>query len=227
MSDSLPLKKFYVLRHAETVDNKSDVVSGAVSQTGLTKEGVAQAESTRELLVKLENPITRVVTSEMQRTKDTADITCDNKLPRSVNIGFNERVAGDAEGRSKQEVDAIKATNNGEVPNQEKKDCFRNRVVSAVGNELKKDGIPLFITHGGGGLRILENVLQVDEAKQFGRFPNCVLHEFVPPTREGEKWKVNVLTLNENKEIKRRPFGAVASVVDKVAGGEKSGREIK
>jgi broad specificity phosphatase PhoE len=217
-----------MIRHAETEDNKNKVVSGSASTTILTEEGRRQAIDMQLLLTQMEPPINRVVTSEMHRTKDTAKLLCDcdsmRHLPHSQDKGINERNYGVAEGMSDKDREKLKAANGGTIAGQESKDALRARTVYAIVKNLQKDGVPLFVTHGGNIKRVLEHTLGKNTAER-ELVTNCTLYEFVAPQEKGEGWKVNVLELDDNKEIKRHNFGERTSKVSRLVSGRNE-REI-
>ncbi len=228
MSAELPLaRNFYMIRHAETEDNKNKVVSGSASETVLTDEGRRQAIEAQQLITQIEPPINRVITSEMHRTKDTAKLLCDcdgmRHLPHSYDSGINERAYGAAEGMSDKKHDEIKKSGK-LIEGKESREALRVRTIGAIAKNLRNhDGIPLFVTHGGNIKRVLEHILGENTAER-ERLTNCTLYEFVAPKEKGDSWKVSVLELNDNKEITSRPFGQKTSMVNRLCSGS-SNRE--
>lgn len=229
MSAELPLaRNFYMIRHAETDDNKNKVVSGKVSKTVLTDKGGLQAIAVRELLEQVRPRISHIVTSEMHRTIDTAKIISDCDalchIPRSKDSGINERNYGAAEGMSDKQRDAIKKAGK-KIEGEEPKDVLRARTIGAIAKNLHNNkGTHLFVTHGGNIRRVLEHTLGEDVAKR-EYVTNCTLYEFVAPQEKGEGWKVNVLELDDNKEIKRHNFGERTSQVSRLV-SHRNEREI-
>jgi uncharacterized phosphatase len=211
VSTELPYgRDFRMVRHAETEDNKNGVVSGKISKTTLTEEGKRQAVKAQEIIIKLDPPVSQIITSEMQRTIDTAKLLSDNDslrhLLHSTHSGINERHYGKAEGMSDIERDKIKKSG-GKIEGEEPKDIQRNRTIMAIAESLKRyDGAPLFVTHGGNIRRVLEATLGENVARR-EHATNCTIYEFISPKGKGERWKVNVLELDSNKDIYRRPFG--------------------
>jgi len=220
VSKELPYgRNFYMIRHAETEDNQNKVVSGKASETVLTDEGRRQAIEVRQLLTKIELPIDRIITSEMHRVVDTAKLISDSDALRHVphikDSGINERNYGAAEGMSDKERDKIKKSGK-KIEGEEPKDILSTRTIKAIAKELRNySGIPLFVTHGGNIRRVLENTLGDNVAKR-EYITNCTLYEFIAPKEKGEDWKVNVLELDDNKEIKRHNFGEKTSKVGRL-----------
>ena len=71
-SSVIPRKKFYMVRHGETEDNKRHIVSGADAE--LSEEGVQQGKNLDPLVKTMwESPSERcyVVTSKMPRARRT------------------------------------------------------------------------------------------------------------------------------------------------------------
>lgn len=214
MSEDFPQgKTFYVMRHAETDDNLKGVASGSGREAKITENGKKQASYSGDIIEKLENPVTNVVTSKMERTKETGRIAYNRdslrNIPHSVDEGINERAYGVMEGFSEKRRREFKLTG-GVVDKEESKEQLRNRTVAAVKRNIDGEKTPLFITHGGSILRLLGVALggekAVDELKKHGRVAeNCALYEFITPEKKGGKWQVNLLALDENKDIKRSP----------------------
>ncbi len=229
MSVELPHgRNFYMIRHAETEDNQNKVVSGKASETVLTDEGRRQAMEARQLLEKVEPPIDRIITSEMHRAIDTARLISDSDalrhVPHSKDSGINERNYGAAEGMSDKERDNIKKAGK-KIEGEEPKDILSARTIGAIAEKLHgHNGVPLFVTHGGNIRRVLEHTLGENVAKR-EYVTNCTLYEFVAPQEKGEGWKVNVLELDDNKEIKRHNFGERTSKVSRLFSGRNE-REI-
>lgn len=228
MSAELPLaRNFYMIRHAETEDNKNKVVSGSASETVLTDEGRRQAMETRQLLEKVEPPIDSIITSEKSRTVDTAKLISDSDalrhVPHSIDGGISERNYGAAEKMPDEERAKIKKSGK-KIEGEESKESLRVRTVGAIAKSLcNHDGIPLFVSHGGNIKRVLEHILGENTAER-ERLTNCTLYEFVAPKEKGDGWKVNVLELDNNKEITRRHFGEKTSIVHRL-GSRSSSKE--
>lgn len=227
MSEDFPLgKTFYVMRHAETDDNLKGLASGKAREPKITENGVGQAICAGEILKKLNNAVGIVVTSEMERTKETARIACDNGDLRNIthitDAGINERAYGIMEGFSEKRRREIKKVG-GFVDGEESKENLRKRVVNTVKNHLNGDKTPLFVTHGGAILRLIGEALGgeniVDRLKEQERLAkNCDIYEFTTPSKKGEKWTVNLLTLDENREINRRNIEMAKRIVNRSNG---------
>lgn len=205
MSTELPYgRDFYLARHAETDDNKNKVVSTA--QAMLTENGKAQAIKAQNILAQIPS-VNRIVTSQMPRAIETGGIlNALRNLPSSKYNEINERDYGEAKGMPDEKRREIKVKCD-EIAGEESKDAQRVRTIGAIVENLKMhDGIPLFVTHGGNIKRVMEHVLGENVANS-EYVTNCTIYEFIAPKGKGEGWKVNVLGLDSNKDIIRRPFG--------------------
>lgn len=215
MREEFPVgRNFYMVRHGQTVDNVKNIVSGYASDTKLTELGKQQAIALQDVVSKLDPPVTKVITSEMSRTIKTAELICKasalRKLPITQDIGINERIYGEAEGMLEKDRMALKKKN-GSIPGEELKEVLRVRTIRAVAETLKdKKAVPLFVTHGGNIRRIIENTLGIDIS--FQSIPNCSLFEFIAPKEKGDKWKVNVVGLGDNKQLTRQPFAEIKPI---------------
>ncbi len=70
-SQSLPKKAFYVMRHAQSVDNARAIVSGR-SDPPLSQQGIDETLSLRALYQQLSPPPDRIIVSNKVRTHQTA-----------------------------------------------------------------------------------------------------------------------------------------------------------
>ncbi|MEZ5690316.1 MAG: histidine phosphatase family protein [Rickettsiales bacterium] len=215
MTDDFPYgKTFYVMRHAKTNDNEKGMASGGKSQAYLVEEGKKQAKQAGDIIEKLRDKIDLVVTSEMQRTKDTAKISFDRDSLRNIkhiaDAGINERDYGLGEGLSEKRRREFKELG-GFVDGEESKDELRARVSYVVKRYLGESKSPLFVTHGGVVLRLIGIAIggekAVDELKKRGRLVNnCDIYEFKTPEKKNGKWQVNLITLDKDRNILRLPL---------------------
>ena len=199
-------RTFYVMRHAETEDNVSKIVSGSQSLTNLTNNGREQALAMYFVVAKIKPLVDCVIISEMQRTKDTAKLCCPDQ-PHIVDSRINERLYGMAEGMSNADREALKAVGI-EISGQESKENLLARTVTSVAENLSKYQNPLFITHGGNIRRLLEATIGKEKIAENDEYvTNCMLCEFIAPQKNDGGWVVNILTIGDNNEINRRVFG--------------------
>lgn len=121
--------------------------------------------------------------------------------------------------------------NGGKINGEEDKKSQALRVTAAIKYNLGEEGVPLFITHGGNIMRMMEVALGVKtqadtEAfkKNISRPANCSLYEFVTPSKKEGKWQVNEITL-ENQKIQRKSVNMDLSKADMVMAGRKNSLE--
>lgn len=215
IKDFPPGKRFFVVRHAETKDNVAGVVSGPDSNTAVTEAGADQAAHASEIISKIYPPINRIVTSEMARTKKTADIICSNNglanVDRLTDSGINERNYGIAAGLSdllRKEI----IRRGDSIDGEETKEAVKKRALEAIKRNVDDDkNVTLFVTHGGVIFRLKaavlggEKVVEAIKSKN-GKVGNCAVYEFISPDSKGKDWAINLLTLDANKEINREPI---------------------
>lgn len=219
MSEDFPLgKKFYLMRHGQTKDNKDGLVSGGGREPKLTKQGRQESAEVREIIQLLDQPINLVVTSELKRTKHTAKIAFNvnsmRDIPRIEDSGINEIARGKAEGMSEDKLRELKSDGTS-IEGEESKEKVRNRAVEAIKKNIDGDKTTLFVTHGGIIARMFGVALggeeAVDMVKKYGdiigsqSIKNCGVYEFVTPKKPGGEWEVNELTLDRGK-IKAVPI---------------------
>ena len=198
---------FYMVRHGQTEDNLNKVVSGAARETNLTEEGIRQAQALAPIIAKLDPAITCVITSEKKRTQDTADLACNTNvlrnLPRIIDARINERNYGAAEGMTDDARATLKATKT-IIEGEESKKAVLARTLQAVAEYTKNGKSPLFITHGGNMLRMLEETGAVAKhSKPASGVPNATVLEFIAPKNRVDKWQVNVIGINDNQKLTR------------------------
>ena len=73
------MKHVFIIRHGETDNNKFHLLQGRGIDASINSKGQAQAQAVAEALEKF--PITKVVTSSLIRTKETAQPLVDLKEP--------------------------------------------------------------------------------------------------------------------------------------------------
>lgn len=183
----LAAKRFYMIRHGETVANAAGYAAGSLDSP-LTERGRGQADMARVALESLRTLPDFIVHSQLSRAKDTAFIMNENvKLPLHQNNDLAEQCFGDWQGMSWPNMRSlIKKGQN--PPNGETMTGFYDRALRGIGGALlMSSGTPLIVTHGG----IFDAFLD-----QYGHdeidVQNCVLYEFMP-LNEGSAvvWKMS------------------------------------
>jgi len=102
--------RYLFARHGESEFSVRGLLNGDTTVPGgLTSAGVAQARRLGAALA--EEPLALCVTSELQRTRETADLALDGRdVPRLVLPGLNDPLYGRFEGRSLAEYRAWAAS---------------------------------------------------------------------------------------------------------------------
>ena len=95
----------YLVRHGETVTNKSGLIQGQ-RDVELSDKGREDAEELKDLIKSLDIDI--VISSPLKRAIDTAKIITDNKYPINIDDRIIERDWGLIEGIKFTEVDSYK-----------------------------------------------------------------------------------------------------------------------
>ena len=141
--------KLYVVRHGETIWNVEKRVQG-ISDIPLTEKGMKDAEELQELISTLNIDV--VISSPLERARETAKILIDSKLPVNTDDRIKERDWGMNEGALIDTVDRWDCWDvilNTKVQNIECIQDFMDRVSNFI-EEIKikyKDKNVLIVTH--------------------------------------------------------------------------------
>jgi len=141
-----PKKRFYFMRHGETVLNSMGLLAGS-TDTPLTEKGRKQARTAQSVVNKL--PITKIYYSPLIRTYDTAVLANESKKAELCSCdSLKAWSMGDWEGTPYQEV-RNKFLQGQDPANGETKNDFRKRIYDGLQNLLKKESSPfLIVAHG-------------------------------------------------------------------------------
>ncbi|MEN9790972.1 MAG: hypothetical protein RLZZ63_630 [Gemmatimonadota bacterium] len=156
---------FYFLRHGESEHNRLDRVNGW-TDSALTDRGEAQARAAAHRLATY--PIHRIVTSDLQRARRTADIVAETRGAIEVEVfpGLRERHWGCYEDGPRSLRPALdEVPEGGEGP-----DDYYRRVVGTLAL-IRPDSRTLIVAHAGS-LRVLKRLLAVED--QDARVENAV-----------------------------------------------------
>lgn len=141
--------KLYVVRHGETIWNVQKRVQG-ISDIPLTEKGMKDAEELQDLISTLNIDV--VISSPLERARETAKILIDSKLPVNTDDRIKERDWGMNEGALIDTVDRWDCWDvilNTKVQNIECIQDFMDRVSNFI-EEIKikyKDKNVLIVTH--------------------------------------------------------------------------------
>ena len=150
----------YVVRHGQTQWNLEHRCQG-ISDIPLTQEGIDEATKLQDLVSSLNLDV--VIASPLTRTRETAKILVNNKLPINIDDRLIERDWGMNEGMKIDEIDTIDCWDfilNTNVQNIERIQDFMKRVSEFL-EEIKirySDKKVLLVTHSAV-LRVIHYLL--------------------------------------------------------------------
>ena len=201
MDELLHGRRIYLTRHGETSDNVKGIARGRHNNTHLTNKGIAGAMALRELIEKLDPPVTVSTSSALERAALTEYMGTLNIPVEHIpaNAAFDERDY-EENGQNK--------------PNAESYEAHQERVVKGINSILEKDKdcVPLVVCHGGTVRRVMDAIGNFQKAPDYLKIPNASIIEVVTPsTSTSQDWQLNVVTLGE-KGIERRPIALNAEM---------------
>lgn len=207
----LPEKRFYMIRHGQTVANAARVMAGW-DDSPLTEEGRAQAAQAAKVVAAAAPRPGLVVHSSLSRARDTASIINESLgLPMLANEDLRELHAGDWEGIH-YDISYQPIVEGRDPPGGETYDIFRARVRKglAAGMEGREDPV-LFVTHGG----VFRAFAGLYGLHTYG-FRNCHLYEFEPyPGRPDFPW--TVWEYESGETLRRSPSVLFGQALEKIA----------
>ncbi len=176
------LKKFYMIRHGQSVANEGRYFSGNLD-VELTDKGREQAKDAREHVEKLVHKPVQIVHSHLSRARDTATIINQNiGLPMTEMDLLGEHHFGDWERASWEEKRPLFMAGEN-PPNGETHDDFTARVKRGLNTALELEG-PILIACHGGIFRAFYHLY--DNLENFNRIENCRLYSFTPNESRSE-----------------------------------------
>lgn len=182
----IPVKRFYMLRHAESQANAAKIYSGMMD-TPLTDKGRQEALAAAKVIEHLKIKPKVIIHSHLQRTVQTAD-----PIQKSLNLetveieDWAEQHYGDWQGQPHDNVRHLRDAGVDPV-NGETNDAFRLRVFNALKKTLSDYEEPLIVCHGG----CFRALSQIYGGKIRGS-KNATPHEFIPKNRkeQGFPWDI-------------------------------------
>jgi len=173
----IPLKRFYLIRHGETVANSQEITCGA-SDSPLNSIGKCQAEEAARLVAMLPDLPRKIYHSSLSRARDTATqiaLSCRSEVHEVP--GLNEQDFGQWEGQPW--LPALDQLVRGvEPPGGETNQEFVRRIQSTfhflLSNHLD-ESVPLIVCHGG-----IFHALGNMYGHQANHIGNCNLYLFEP-----------------------------------------------
>ena len=143
--------KLYVVRHGETLENANDCLVGRINSS-LTVEGINQAKVVKEKFKDIN--IDLIVSSPLDRCKQTAEVISDNIIPIIYSDKLLGRDHGEFTGKPKSSMNFDEYWNYNKNIQYEKAESVKdlyNRVDNLI-KELKveyKDKNIIIVTHSG------------------------------------------------------------------------------
>ncbi len=170
----IPSKKFYMVRHGETVANVKGYAAGALD-TPLTDRGRGQAEALRHIIETIKLSPKVIVHSHLSRARETASIM---GASLEINLVENRDIAecsfGDWAGQPWKLVQE-RIRQGMEPPNGESGIAFLRRAMKGLCDVVSKYERALIVTHGG-----VFDALARHYGCAIADVENCHLYEFDP-----------------------------------------------
>ncbi|MCM1371343.1 MAG: histidine phosphatase family protein [Clostridium sp.] len=145
------MNKVYVLRHGETVQNKSEIMQGHMD-TILDEKGINQAKVAKQTIDKI--GIDLIISSPLKRTLETALIASGGHIPIIKDYRLISRNHGEFQGLSRSEIN-LKEYWNLKINKQYQKAESVGDLYNRIDNVIKdvktkyKDKKVLLVTHSG------------------------------------------------------------------------------
>ena len=166
----------YFIRHGQSQANLDGVLAGQRLPAPLTPLGIRQAKEAGESILSQGILIDQIITSPIDRAKDTAEI-----IAHIINIDTNDihtdpRIAeydmGELTGKTSEGLTPLERIS---APQAEDPREFRDRVIAAIEDASKLPGNTLIVSHAGVG-RMIEATRQQLDAKrlyELKAYPNA------------------------------------------------------
>ncbi|GEM_PF-315482 len=174
----LPDRPFFLIRHGETEANVAQRICGGGVDTRLTELGRSQAKHVAEAVHSLTPRPTRIIHSDMSRSRETATIINTKlNLPMHGDNALREHMFGEWEGEVWQtvlaRVDAGDKPNGGECRVE-----FAARVQANLTRVLNDhpDDLLMIVAHGG----TFHAIMRIYGMEANDWIQNCHLHHFEP-----------------------------------------------
>lgn len=210
----LPAKRFYMIRHGQTVANARRVMAGWMDSP-LTDEGRRQASEAAKIVAAVAPRPQSIVYSPLSRARDTAAIinAALGNLPMTPSEDIRELYAGSWEGVT-YDVSYQRIVDGFDPPDGETYDIFRARVRKGLTEGMDAaEGPALFVAHGG----VFRAVAGLYGLHAYG-FRNCHLYEFEPnPARPAFPWTVWEYDSGPDGRPVRTPAELFAQALEKIA----------
>ena len=195
----LERKTFYIMRHGQTEMNAQEIVAG-VTDTPLTEEGKRQAREAKAVFDKLEPKPTRIIITQLSRTRETAKLATGldgNEF--IVDPKLNEKNLGAMDGFVHNDEYRRLHKHGAPVEGLEDPEYFYQRVSAALNMHLvESNDAPLFVNHSGTVRRAFRAGGLDASAMEI---PNAAIIEFKPVGRD--RWETYQLSIGPDGGLKR------------------------
>lgn len=193
----LPARRFYMMRHGESLANVAGTLAGSIDSP-LSPTGQAQARDARRIVETLPVPPVLIVHSALSRARDTARIVNESLcLPMREDADLGEINGGDLEGQSF-DIFRDHVRQRKDPPGGERLDDFTARAVRAIARALSilppDDPSPILIVAHGGIFRAFGELYGVS----IRGVENCHLIDCIPdPEQGGFPWLLREYELTD------------------------------
>lgn len=161
----------YYMRHGQSEANVKGLFAGQYNNSPLTEKGKEQAASAAAYLKKNNISIDRIITSPLDRTKNTAQIVAGELgLPPELITQDDRLIEYDMGSFTGTPIRPISSQEITEHPETEDPHAFRKRVMTAVDEAEAMPGAALIVSHDGVG-RMLEATRQGLDPMHFYDIP--------------------------------------------------------
>lgn len=175
--------KLYIVRHGQTNNNLNGIIQG-ISDTPLNDNGINQAKELKEKIKDVKFDL--VISSPLQRAKQTAEILNDSKAELICDNRIIERNAGDFEGKDHNQYDLgnvwdYKLNTDLDAHVEKVQDLFKraNDFLSDIKNKYQDKTI-LIVSHSGFIRALHHTIVGFNEDDNLRSFniKNCCLFEY-------------------------------------------------
>lgn len=183
----IPAKKFYMVRHGESVGNRDGYFTGSMDVV-LSDEGIKQAQHAHNALKTSNHTPNIIIHSALGRARHTAEIINQSlQLEMVEDAQLNEQNFGNWEGESVEHFREFYLS--GKNPDGGESFAeFYYRGQTAITDAVNKYESPLIVCHGG----IFRAFSDFYNQKQTS-IPNAVIHHFSPNDDKNFPWEITVI----------------------------------
>lgn len=156
----------YFVRHGESQANVNQVFAGINRPAPLTQVGRQQARLAGRCILNMNVKIDQIVSSPLERARETAEIIADSLGIDPAGIAFDARLieydVGELTGKSAQGITPAQLVS---AMGAEDPVVFQARVMEALGDAARREGNVLLVSHAGVGQVIDATRRGIDPAR--------------------------------------------------------------